>query len=279
MPPKSRRRVPPPDTEPTNAAVVFASERLVGQALAAALVDAGAAASATLADSPDDARVLCLRLRPALVILSLDVARAAATIHLVRRIRAILSATAIVLATRETRPTTLREAYDAGATFAIPLDADAPELLRWSRRAMASPVQVPLELWLAAHARHEEEKRMPAGPAAPRLSPRQRQILVHLCRGMSNAAIAHALGINEKTVRNHLTVMYTVLGARRRTKAVLAALTMGLVESAPDVLASPGRTTSANRCQAHHARMPTDTPVQIGPDATTNPPTRRPVVG
>jgi len=224
--------------------VVFARERLVGQALAAALVDARAAVSATPAASPEDVMVLCLRLRPALVILTLNTARPAATIDLVRGIGAVCPSTTIVLATRGTRPTVLREAYDAGAAFAIPLEAAATDLLRWSRRAMSSQRRVPWELWLAAHARHESEKRMPAGPTAPSLSPRQRQILVHLCRGMSNAAIADAIGVSEKTVRNHLTAMYATLGARRRTEAVLAALTMGLVESDPGAQASPGRATT-----------------------------------
>lgn len=259
-----RRRQPKPDTKPIYAAVVFAGERLVGQALAAALVDAGTAESATLADGPDDATALCLRLRPALVILSLDGARPAATVDLVRRIRTALPSTAIVLATRETRPSTLRDAYDAGATFALPLDAGAPELRRWSRRAMVSPTQVPWDQWLVARAPHEGEKRMPASPTAQALSPRQQQILLHLCRGMSNASIARALGISEKTVRNHLTAMYTALGTRRRTKAVLVALAMGLVDSGPHVLDSRSRATTAGQREARDDHMPADARLEIG---------------
>jgi len=241
--------------------VVFASQRLVGQALAAALVDAHAAVSATPAASPEDAIVLCLRLRPALVILTLNAAQPVATIDLVRRIRAVWPSTTIVLATRGTRPTALREAYDSGAAFALPLEAAAADLLRWCRRAMTSRARLPWDLWLAAQARHDGEKRMPPGPTAPPLSSRQRQILVHLCRGMSNAAIAAAVGLSEKTVRNHLTAMYATLGARRRTEAVVAALTMGLVESDPGALASLERATTARKHAVRGERMATNTHV------------------
>lgn len=248
--------------------MVFASERLVGQALAAAMVDARAAVSATPAASPEDALALCLHLRPALLILTLNTARPAATIDLVRSIGAVCPSTTIVLATRGARPTVLRDAYDAGAAFAIPLEAAVTDLLRWCRRAITSRRRVPWELWLAAHARHEAEKRMPAGPTAPSLSPRQRQILVHLCRGMSNAAIADAIGLSEKTVRNHLTAIYATLGARRRTEAVLVALTVGLDESDPGAKASSGRATTTREHAIRVDRMPTDTNVEAGPGAT-----------
>jgi DNA-binding NarL/FixJ family response regulator len=54
-----------------------------------------------------------------------------------------------------------------------------------------------------------------------RLTGRERDVLELVCRGMSNAAIATALSLAEKTVRNHLSRGMTKLGVRTRSEAML----------------------------------------------------------
>lgn len=53
------------------------------------------------------------------------------------------------------------------------------------------------------------------------LSERQRQVLALVGRGLSNKAIAHALGISEATVKQHLTAIMRRLGVTGRTEAAL----------------------------------------------------------
>jgi DNA-binding NarL/FixJ family response regulator len=53
------------------------------------------------------------------------------------------------------------------------------------------------------------------------LSGRQRQVLVLVGHGFSNKAIAHALGISEATVKQHLTAIMRRLGVTGRTEAAL----------------------------------------------------------
>lgn len=55
------------------------------------------------------------------------------------------------------------------------------------------------------------------------LSRRQRDVLALLARGLSNREIADALGVAEKTVKNHVTAILRTLGVRRRTQAALIA--------------------------------------------------------
>lgn len=62
------------------------------------------------------------------------------------------------------------------------------------------------------------------------LTQRERQILICLARGMTNARIASALSISEKTVKNHLTSLFRKLGVEDRTQAVLLAVKERLVE-------------------------------------------------
>lgn len=53
------------------------------------------------------------------------------------------------------------------------------------------------------------------------LSPRERETLALLCEGASNMRIAEALGISEKTVRNHVSHLYRKLGVRSRAEAIV----------------------------------------------------------
>ena len=59
--------------------------------------------------------------------------------------------------------------------------------------------------------------------ALSELTPRERQILGHLGRGLRNAEIADSLHISEKTVRNHLFHLYRKLGVHSRTQALVIA--------------------------------------------------------
>ncbi|MGB7448423.1 MAG: helix-turn-helix transcriptional regulator [Ornithinimicrobium sp.] len=55
------------------------------------------------------------------------------------------------------------------------------------------------------------------------LTPRQRQLLRQLRLGLTNAQIAHRLGISEGTVRSHLEHLYARLGVTNRMAAVIRA--------------------------------------------------------
>jgi DNA-binding NarL/FixJ family response regulator len=58
---------------------------------------------------------------------------------------------------------------------------------------------------------------------AERLTPRQREILPLLAKGMSNKEIARVLKIAEGTTKIHASALLRVLGVRNRTEAAVAA--------------------------------------------------------
>ncbi len=60
------------------------------------------------------------------------------------------------------------------------------------------------------------------------LSPREREVLLLMVRGMTNKGIADELGITEATVKCHVSVILQRLGVTDRTQAVVAALQRGL---------------------------------------------------
>lgn len=63
-----------------------------------------------------------------------------------------------------------------------------------------------------------EDRAVPDG-----LTRRERATLELLCQGRSNAQIAWALGISEKTVRNHVSHLYRKIGVRSRAEAIVRA--------------------------------------------------------
>jgi two-component system, NarL family, response regulator DevR len=68
-----------------------------------------------------------------------------------------------------------------------------------------------------------------AGATASDITPREREILALLARGLSNVAIGQRLYISAATVKFHVGNVMQKLGARRRAEAVYAASKLGLI--------------------------------------------------
>jgi DNA-binding NarL/FixJ family response regulator len=61
------------------------------------------------------------------------------------------------------------------------------------------------------------------------LSPREREVLALIARGLTNREIAEELTISEHTARNHVTSILDKLGFSRRAEAAVYAARLGLV--------------------------------------------------
>jgi DNA-binding NarL/FixJ family response regulator len=65
--------------------------------------------------------------------------------------------------------------------------------------------------------------------ASDPLTPREREVLALLGRGMANKVIARELSLSEKTVKAHVSSILAKLGVTDRTQAALYAVRAGLV--------------------------------------------------
>ena len=71
----------------------------------------------------------------------------------------------------------------------------------------------------------------PEAPALDRLSPREREVLVEMAKGLSNAEIAGELYLSEATVKTHVGHVLAKLDLRDRVQAVVFAYEHGLVRT------------------------------------------------
>jgi DNA-binding NarL/FixJ family response regulator len=112
-------------------------------------------------------------------------------------------------------------ALQAGAAGYLLKEAEPDELFRGVRDAAAG------RLTLAPRAARAMVD-APQEPVARQITEREREVLAHVHRGLSNKQIAYQLGITEKTVKAHLTRIFERIGVTDRTQAALWAERQGL---------------------------------------------------
>jgi DNA-binding NarL/FixJ family response regulator len=121
--------------------------------------------------------------------------------------------TAVVVLTSFSEQPRVRGALDAGAVGYLLKDSDPADLIAGVRAAARG--EAPLDPRAA-------KALLPAGgQSGTRLSPREREVLTLVGRGMANKQIARALGISERTVKVHLNSVFRQLGVADRTAAAL----------------------------------------------------------
>lgn len=124
---------------------------------------------------------------------------------------------AVVMLSSHTGPDWVRESLARGAAAFVSKADTAENIL-----AIVSPLLRGEKLPAAAAAE-------PAPTGAPRLTPRQSEVLDLLCQGLSNKAIGKRLNLSENTVRGHVQATFAFLHVSSRSEAAFAARRQGLV--------------------------------------------------
>ena len=119
-------------------------------------------------------------------------------------------------------------ALRAGALGYILKDADEGEMMRAIRAAGEGQAIFSPAIATRLMDYFAETRTLIPREIFPELTDREREILTLIARGKSNAAIAEELTISLKTVRNHVSNIYSKLQVADRAQAAIRARDAGL---------------------------------------------------
>lgn len=189
--------------------------------------------AAELVEAPDGARALAAAAAspsPDLVLLDLALPDMDG-METLRRLRRARPTVPVVVISAWDDPDTVCEALEAGASGFIPKESSSSELLAGLRLVLDGGVYVPRAAVGEGDAAREAARRLRRERAA-RLTPRQREVLHLVGRGLTNREICGVLGLSLGTVKAHLAATFDALEVTNRTEAAVRARELGLEETA-----------------------------------------------
>jgi DNA-binding NarL/FixJ family response regulator len=146
----------------------------------------------------------------------------------IRRIRERVPETRVVVLTSFASDDQVIPAVQAGAAGYLLKDVEPSQLEAAIR--LAREGEALLDPQIAGRVMEEVARPTPGGDLAS-LTPREREVLELLGRGLSNRELADTLVVSEKTVKTHVSNILMKLGVHDRTQAALLAVRAGLVDA------------------------------------------------
>ena len=159
------------------------------------------------------------RLRPDVVLMDLMMPGMDG-VETTRRLLAAAPETRVLILTTFGTADGISRALEAGACGAILKNVAFDRLVAAIRKAAAGERVISEEIG----------RILDLDPPLPPLSPRQREILDSIVRGLSNADIATELGISRDMVKEHAKTLFAKIGAANRVEAVAIALRKHLLD-------------------------------------------------
>ena len=135
--------------------------------------------------------------------------------------------TRVLVLTMSEDDDSLFAAMRAGAGGYLPKDADSEELVRAIRAASLGEMIFGASMAARLQAFFAVSRTQAVDPF-PELTDREDEVLELIARGRSNAEIAAALEISDKTVRNHVANIFNKLRVADRAQAIVRAREAGL---------------------------------------------------
>ena len=161
-----------------------------------------------------------VRLQPDVVIMDLMMPRKDG-VEATAEITAKAPSVRVILLTTFGTSDGIAHALAAGAKGAILKNADNAELVKAIRKVAKGGEFLSQEI----------QQQLLADPPIPKLTPRQKEILTQMVRGLTDRDIAHLFGIRQDGVNDHVSAILAKLGAANRTEAVAIAMRKHIVES------------------------------------------------
>lgn len=167
------------------------------------------------------------RLRPDVVLMDL-VMPGLGGVAAIRRIRERVPDTRVIVLTSFASDDQVIPAVQSGAAGYLLKDVEPTGLEAAIR--LVHEGEALLDPQIAGRVMQEVARPSPS-PDVSSLTPREREVLLLLARGLSNRELAEALVVSEKTVKSHVSSILMKLGLHDRTQAALLAVREGLVDA------------------------------------------------
>lgn len=200
--------------------------RALAQAVRESVPEAQIAEAGTLAQAQ---AVLNARTDVDLVLLDLHMPGSRGLMGLAA-LRAEFPAVAVVMISAHEDPRTVRRALACGAMGFIPKSADPMQLAEALHTVLDCREYVPPALRAALADDQGDDDALARRVAG--LTAQQHRVLALVADGRLNKQIADALGIQERTVKAHLTAIFEKLGVRNRTQAGVLLRSLDLADPA-----------------------------------------------
>jgi len=202
--------------------VLVDDHSLFRTALRRVLEDTGHRIVGEAADGADGVD-LALRHRTAIVVMDVSMP-VVDGIEATRSIVAADSRMKVLVLTMHAERRVLEDALRVGARGYCTKSSTTDELVTLIGRVAAGDVAISADMTNRdVPVRVDDERTSP-------LSDREVEVLALVARGLDNADIAEALYISARTVKNHLASIYSKLDVDDKTKALVRALRLGIVE-------------------------------------------------
>ncbi len=174
----------------------------------------------------EEAIALTERLQPQVVLMDISMPRVNG-IEATRRIVHMSPSVGILILTMYEDDDSIFAAMRAGARGYLLKGVDQVEVLR-AINAVSSGEAIfsPAIAQRLIHYFSTLEKTV--SPVFPELTDREREVLVLIAQGHTNAAIAEKLVLSSKTVRNHVSTIFSKLQVASRAEAIIRARDAGL---------------------------------------------------
>jgi DNA-binding NarL/FixJ family response regulator len=137
---------------------------------------------------------------------------------------------AVVVVSANEDPAVIRRALDHGAAGFIPKSADLHMLSEAVTAVLDCRTWVPPHLSRSVEAQPDDDRDLAERIA--RLTPQQFRVLELVADGQLNKQIADRLGIQERTVKAHMSEIFAKLDVRNRTQAGVAFRRLELADPA-----------------------------------------------
>lgn len=171
------------------------------------------------ASDGQEAVLLARKLRPDIVIMDVMMPRMDG-VEATRTIRRECPETKILLLTTYSSARELKAALDAGAHGAMLKEASKREMIAAIQKIVVGE-RVICDT-IAANIKETQ--------AAPKLTPRQLEILTYVAKGFGNREISSMLNIGFENVKAQLKTVYLILNANSRAEAASTAISLGLIK-------------------------------------------------